>query len=111
MTFAGLLVHDVTILDPASEANRYGGTEKNWAAATSSTVKGWVSQSSRSEVIGDREAQVSSWSLFLHPDATITGKARVIWEGITFEVDGPPNPAWTPRGVHHYEVPLRVVDG
>lgn len=111
MTLAGLLVHDVTVLTPAAEADRYGGTVKRWDTATSSTVKGWVSQQSRSENLDGREAQVSGWVLFLHPDATITGKDRVVWEGITFEVDGPPNPASSPRGLHHYEVPLRVVDG
>ncbi len=111
MSFAGLLVHDVTILTAARAENRYGREEKDWSSATETTAKGWVSQSSRSEVIDGREAQVSSWVLFLHPDAVLDGLDRVRWEGITFEVDGPPNPAWTPRGLHHYEAPLRVVDG
>lgn len=111
MTLAGLLVHDVTILTPTDEANRYGGTDKRWDTATESTVKGWVAQQSRSEVTDGREAQVSGWVLYLDPDATVTGRDRVVWEGTTFEVDGPPNPAWSPRGLHHYEVPLRVVAG
>lgn len=111
MTLASLLVHDVVIVTPATEADRYGGTDKRWDTATETTVKGWVSQQSRSEVVDGREAQVSGWVLFLHPTATITGKDRVEWEGITFEVDGPPNPAYSPRGLHHYEVPLRVVVG
>lgn len=111
MTFAGLLAHDVTILTPGSEPDRYGGTVKDWATATETTVKGWVAQQSRSEVLDGREAQVSTWVLFLHPDATITGQDRVTWEGLTFEVDGPANPAWRPGGLHHYEVPLRVVAG
>ena len=110
MSFASLLDHDVTILTPVETADRYGGTEKtSWTPAT---VKGWVSQRGGSEQTDLREAQVSTWVLYLHPTATIDGKARVQWEGITFEVDGPPNPAHRPgTGLHHYEVPLRVVDG
>lgn len=110
MSFAGLLDHDVDILTPTTTADRYGGTTKTgW---TETTVKGWVSQRGGSESTDLREAQVGTWVLFLHPDATIDGIDRVRWEGITFEVDGPPNPAYRPgSGLHHYEVPLRVVDG
>ena len=112
MSFASLLVHDVTIVHPATVADRYGGTDKDWAAATTTTVKGWVSQRSATEDRTDgREAEVSGWVLFLHPDATIASGDRVTWEGLTLEVDGPANPAWTPRGRHHLEVPLRIVDG
>lgn len=111
MSFEALLVHDVTILTATSSESRYGDTEKNWTDPTESTVKGWVSQRSQLEDHDQREAQVSDWVLFLHPDATISGANRVRWEGITFEVEGPVNPAWSPRGVHHLEVPLRVVTG
>ena len=111
MTLTSLLVHDVTILTPATTTNRYNDAEKDWDNATETTVKGWVSQRSQIEDREQREAQVSDWILYLHPDETITGLDRVVWSGITFEVDGPANPAWSPRGQHHLEVPLRVVDG
>ncbi len=111
MTLTSLLVHDVTILTPAEDTDRYGNTVKNWDNATPTTVKGWVSQSSQTEDSDHREAQVSEWRLFLHPNASITGADRVVWEGITFEVVGPANPAWSPAGRHHLEVPLRVVAG
>lgn len=110
MSFAGLLDQDVTVLTAVSSADRYGGTNKTgW---TESTVKGWVSQRSGSETNELREAQVSTWVLYLHPEATIDGIDRVRWGGLTFEVDGPTNPAHRPgSGLHHFEVPLRVVDG
>lgn len=111
MTFPTLLVHDVTILTAAEEIDRYGNTVKDWTAATSVVTKGWVSQRTQTEERERREAQVSDWILFLEPDETITGENRVSWAGITFEVDGPANPAWSPRGAHHLEVPLRVVAG
>jgi hypothetical protein len=111
VTFPSLLVHDVTILTPGSDTSRYGDTVKDWSTATSTTVKGWVSQRNAAEDRDHREAQISGWVLFLHSDTTITGFDRVTWSGITFEVDGPVNPAWSPRGEHHLEVPLRVVTG
>jgi hypothetical protein len=111
VTLTSLLVHDVTILTPATTTGRYGDTEKDWDNATETTVKGWVSQRTGTEDHDQREAQVSDWILFLHPDETISGAARVTWEGMTFKVEGPANPAWSPRGLHHYEVPLRVVTG
>jgi head-tail adaptor len=111
VTLTSLLVHDVVILTAGSGTDRYGATVKDWATATSETVKGWVSQRSATEDHGNREAEVSDWVLYLHPGTDITAKNRVTWSGITFEVDGPPNPAWSPRGEHHLEVPLRVVAG
>lgn len=111
MTLTSLLIHDVTIVTAGSSTSRYGDTEKDWSTATSETVKGWVSQRSGLEDHDHREAQASEWVLFLHPEATITALDRVTWSGITFEVDGPILPAWSPRGEHHQEVPLRVVTG
>lgn len=111
MTFTSLLVHDVTLIAPGTGAGRYGDAVKDWTTATEVDTKGWVARTGQNEVNGDREAQVSEWVLFLHPEETITGAYRVRWSGLTFEVDGPPMPAWTPRGEHHIEVPLRVVTG
>lgn len=111
MTLTSLLVHDVTILTAPTTTNRYNDAEKDWDNATSAAVKGWVSQRTQLEDHDQREAQVSDWILYVDSGVTITGANRVQWSGITFEVDGPPNPAWTPRGEHHLEVPLRVVTG
>lgn len=112
MTLVSLLIHDVTIVSPALVANRYGGMEKDWDNATDVTTKGWVAQRSTTEEIGGgREAQVSEWVCFLHPDETVEAADRISWGDITFEVAGTVNPAWSPRGEHHLEVPLRVVTG
>lgn len=111
MTLTSLLVHDVTILTAPTTTDARNDAVKDWANATSATIKGWVSQRSGIEDHDQREAQVSTWILYLHPEASITGANRVTWAGITFEVDGPVNPAWSPRGEHHLEVPLRVVAG
>lgn len=111
MTLTSLLVHDITIVTPGSTTDRYSNTVKDWSTSTSEVVKGWISQRDGSEQLDHREAQISGWVLFLHTGSTITAFDRVTWSGITFEVDGPINPAWSPRGEHHLEVPLRVVTG
>lgn len=111
MTLQSLLVHDVTIVTPLFIEDRYGNAEKSWDNAEERTVKGWVSQRTQTEDRDHREAAVSDWILFLEPDEIVSSLDRIQWGGITFETDGPYNPAWSPRGVHHIEVPLRVVTG
>lgn len=111
MSLDTLLTQTVTLVRAGSTTNRYGDAEKNWATATRTTAKGWVSQQSHAEDRDQREAQVSGWVLFLAADADVTGLDRVELNDLTFEVDGPPLPAYRPQGLHHYEVPLRRVEG
>lgn len=116
MTLTSLLVHDVTVLTAGSTTDRYGATVKDWGNATERDVRGWVSQREALEDRTDgREAQIQGWILYLPAGDAITGHNRVRWNdptpAVTFEVDGPPDPAWSPRGEHHIEVRLRVVDG
>ena len=111
MSLQSLLVHDVTVVTPGSTTDRYGNTVADWATSTSTTVKGWITQSSGTENEDGRDAQIGEWRLFLPAGTVVDGHARVEWGGITFEVVGPPERAWTPRGEHHVEVQLRVVEG
>ena len=112
MSLTGLLVHDITIVRAGSTTDRYGATEKDWDNPTETEVKGWLTQASGTEDRSDgREAQVGSWLLYLPVDTDIVGGDRVTWGSTTFEVDGPPQRAWTPRGEHHVEARLLVVAG
>jgi hypothetical protein len=115
MSLATLMVHDVTVVHAGMVVDPYGET-KDWAAATRTAVRGWVSRRSQLEDrTGGREAQVSEWVAYLPAGTAITGGDRVEWSGLpagtSFEVDGPPLPAATPRGPHHIEAQLRVVEG
>ena len=111
MSLDRLMVQAVTILTPGAATSRYGDTAKNWAAATETETRGWISQRARTENLDGREAQVTGWVLYLPPATTITGRDRLLWGDLTFEVDGPVLPAYTPRGLHHLEVSLRAVTG
>jgi hypothetical protein len=62
---------------------------------------------------GYREAEQANWVLRLPSDVDVSAGDRVAVadQPGTFEVDGPPNRAWTPRGQHHTRVPLRTLEG
>lgn len=112
MSFAGLLVHDITIVTPGVRTDRLGDSVNDWALATRATSPGRMTQRSQSEVLANREAQLSDWVLYLPADAAITGHERIEWNGETFEVAGPPKPAYARADVaHHLEVSLNRVEG
>lgn len=112
MTFSGLMVIPLTIVNPGSGTDRNNNSVPDWTDASRTAVNGWLEQSQSSEVLTDRDAQVSLWSLFVPADTPITGYSRVeTGDGTVYEVDGPPKPAHTKRGVHHIEARLRLVVG
>jgi hypothetical protein len=107
-----LLVRDVTIRRAGTSTDRYGASVKDWGAATTTVTTGWLAQASALEVndLG-REGQESFWTLTLPEGTDILGGDRVTVDSTTYEVDGPPNHAWTPRGEHHVEARLKLVEG
>src|SRR5881392_4176483 len=116
MSFASLLVDDVTVVRPGTTTDRYGNSSKDWTAATSEPVKAWISQRNTTEDpgtsgTGGREGQLSDWVVYFDPDVIVTAGDRVMWEGDTFEVVGKPLPGKTPRGPHHTEATVRLVTG
>lgn len=111
MTLASLMVHDVIVVRPTIVVDRYGNETKDWANPTRTTVKGWIARRSEREVLERREAQVADWIVYLPVGTALDGGDRVEWNGNTFEVSGPPNEAWTPRGPHHIEADLLSVQG
>lgn len=108
-----MMVHDVTLVRAASATSRYGDEVKDWANATRVDTIGWVAQRDRDEDVDSREAQVRSYVVYLPPGTDVTGLDRVEWDDLTFEVEGPPNRAWSPkmRGEHHLELDIRLVTG
>lgn len=111
MSFRRLLVHDVTVVNPRIGADRYGNEIKDWYAASRTATKAWVAQRSATEDRDGREALVTDWMVVLPPEVDVSGLSRLEWDGRTFELDGEPRPAYTRRGLHHWEATVRIVEG
>lgn len=113
-----LLIHDVTLVNPAEATDAYGSVVWDYgAAATRTTVKAWLQQDQRSEPFSDgRAPDVERWLLITN-HAEIADKARIEWAGETepmvFEVDGPREPVYAglATGYHHTETSLRHIEG
>jgi hypothetical protein len=104
-------VHDITIVRPGSKAGRGSSTVADWSASTSTAATGWVAQATADDVRDNRTGDESEWVLQTAATTDVRPGDRVVWGSLTFDVVGRPNPAWTPRGHHHTECRLRLVEG
>lgn len=112
-----LLIHRVTVINPAQDTDAYGNVVWDYAAGTTRTVCGWMQQDARAEQFTDgRAADTEAWLLMTNESA-IADKARVRWTApqgeMTFELDGPAAPVYAGlgRAFHHSEVRLRRIEG
>lgn len=108
MTLRSLLTQDVELLTRSDGAvDDYGSPVPGWTSR--GTVRGFVQPVAADEVMAGADTQRASFRAFLPADADVSGLDRVVVDGVTYEVLGPPLPHRTPRGVHHLEVTLEVV--
>lgn len=111
MSLLQRMPHLPTLVRPVDKTDRYGNTVKDYGPdATRTVIRGWL-QNRASQDIAEvaRNGQLSQWVLYtLVP---VERFDRIEWGGHTFSVDGIANPASSPRGVSHYEVRLRLVEG
>lgn len=109
MTLRSLLTQTVTVQHHAEGAvDRFNDPTGGFDAGTEYRAR--LEQSAGDEQSTDRSVQVGEWLLILPRDAVIGGRDRVVADGSTFEVVGPPVVQRTPRGPHHIEARLRLVD-
>lgn len=111
MSIEAFFVHDITVRRAAEVAGRGADTVADWANGSETTINGWIAQQSRSDSRTNRGGDVSGWLLQAPGTTDIRPGDRLEWKGFTFDVEGRPNPAWTPKGEHHVEVNLRLVEG
>lgn len=108
-----LLPHTVAIVRPALVPDAYGNKIRDYSQgiAARTTVRAWMQQDNREEARSDgREAAIQKWLMLTnHPD--VLRGDRVEYGALTYDVEGPPEPVFTPAGFHHLEATLRVVDG
>lgn len=106
-----LLVRDVDILTAGVRVDAYGDPQPDWTAPTVTATKGWLGPASSFEDLNGRDATTTTFPLTLPIDTPVTARDRVRIDGRIYQVDGEPSRSWTPRGEHHVEVALKVVDG
>lgn len=111
MSLATLMVRTVTVITAGTRTDAYGDPQPNWATATEATVPGWLATSTSIETLDGRDATSTSLTLTVPAGTAVTARNRVRIDGRTYEVDGEPRSAWTPRGEHHIEMLLVVWDG
>lgn len=108
-----LLPHTVQRIRPNITTDTHGDQKLEYAVppATSADMAAWMQQDSGKESRDDgREPQERDWLLITN-DQDIQGRDRIVFGSLTFDVEGPPAPVYTPGGYHHTESTLRKVDG
>lgn len=108
-----LLPHTVQRIRPSTSTDAHGNTVRDYTVppATSADMAAWLQQDNRKEPLADgRDPLEQDW-LMITNETDILGYDRIVFGALTFEVEGPPGPAYTPGGFHHTEATLRKVDG
>lgn len=109
---AHMLPHTVTRVRAATTTDSYNNTVPSWGdSASRLDMAAWLQQNQRSEPRSDGRDPLDQLWLLVTNEADILGGDRVEFGGMTFEVEGPPEPVYTPAGFHHTEATLRVVTG
>lgn len=105
MTQQATITH---VADVATGADEYNNPTYPTSTAT---VRCWLHQTQRSERTAEADTQIETWRLYLPPGTSVDGPDKVAVDGVTYELDGPPWPAFNPRlhRVTHIECTLRKV--
>jgi hypothetical protein len=114
-----MLPHTITILTPGVTTDAYGNTAPDWSSPASRTAAAYVRpQSTSVRPSGDEHVEVgrdvSERSFQVHTnDAAVTAFERVVYAGVTYDVDGEPLVWASPPGgrLGHTKLQLRRVDG
>jgi hypothetical protein len=113
-----LLTEEVVRVRPAASTADpiYGTTWDYGTAASRTVVTGWLQQDQRTETFADGRDVFSQRWLLMTNELDIDANDRIEWDDhpagtVIFTVDGPAEPASTPRGTDHLEVTLRVMEG
>lgn len=75
------------------------------------SIRSWLQQDTRTEPHTDGRDPLVQTMLLVTNEEDIRGRDRYVQDGITYEVEGPPEKVYTPSGFHHSEATLRVVTG
>lgn len=92
---------------------RYGAEQRDWSAAATTTISGVsVQPVAATEATVDREYTATHLNLFAPPGTDLLATDRVVWRGVTYEIDGEPA-TWYDLGgrADHLEAVLKRMAG
>lgn len=107
--------HLITVVIPAVSTGPYNEQVRDYGAGATrvANVPAFVQQTARSARWEDgRNPYRGDW--YMTTDYHFESRYRVEWEGLTFEMDGQPQPIklFAQAGfAQHYEVALKIVEG
>lgn len=110
---AHLMPQTFTRVRPATTVDRYNNTVADYGVAASrvTDIPGWLEQTSGTEPAeAGRDPLQRTWLLITNY-TDVLGRDRIEVGALAFDVEGPPQPVYTPAGLHHYEIQLRVTEG
>lgn len=110
---AHLLPQTAARIRPSTSTDGHGNTVRDYTVppATSASITAWLQQDNRKEPIEDGRDPLEQLWLLMTNETDILGYDRIVFGALTFEVEGPPAPVYTPSGFHHTEATLRAVSG
>ena len=103
--------HTVTVIEPTTSVDDYGAAVLAYAAPGART-RAWVQPAATTQdTTDDQTAGRVDTRLKAYLLAAVSTDARIVHDGVTYEVDGVVR--WDdPQGrAHHYEAALRRVEG
>jgi hypothetical protein len=110
MSFASLLIHTVTVLNPTTGApNRYGDPSLVYDDGVE--VPARVAQLGSEEDVNQRDERTTRFRVYLHPDVAIDALSLVEWNGKMYKVSGEPTVRDGRWGPHHIEAEIELVEG
>lgn len=104
----------VTRLRATSSTDGYGDASANWTSPSSLDIAGCsVQPMIGEEILANRDAIVSRWQWFGPYDADVTGRDRIRFDSVVYEIDGSVQ-KWrdpTGSGLDHLTAILRAANG
>lgn len=99
LTQIGTLVH---VMQDDENLDEYGDPTET---TTTTEVRCLIQQNRSDETDGLGQVLTETWSLFLPSGTIVDGSDRITVDGATYELVGPPWPAWHPtrHAVSHIE--------
>lgn len=100
----------VTWIEPTTATDAYGNEVNVYDDGAGVALRVKIDALQTVEFVDGRDTFVTRWRMFTN-EPGITGRARILWDGNHYEVDGEPDAPQTPAGFHHLEVTLRRAEG